>query len=362
MKPVTIAVSVKNPGFAADLARGLSLLDRPYFIEFAGEKGVNVLENRWDVLLVDFDKNEGLTACFEPYRVIRADEDTCRISQISSQVDEAVRRYRDECTGSTDAFKERTIGTGTGSGKTRTVIFRSLWGGAGTTSLALAAGRMLSGAYGERVLYLPFTPRDGSLLYRRDAEAENTAEGNGMELFYRMRNGRPFHFSEYVSCDYTGLEYLSWGSSEAVPGLMSEEEQLQFLCLCAEQAEYDWILADFGTGDMVIPRAVQILVDNLLDCRTAYRRPDDDPKNMSEELQLTVQNRGLENRLEAASDPDGERRQKKFVMELMDDGESFVTDDAGKVEIVLSKSYAAGIKIFSEWLLETVGKSVEMWG
>lgn len=362
MKPVTIAVSVKNPGFAADLARGLSLLDRPYFIEFAGEKGVNVLENRWDVLLVDFDKNEGLTACFEPYRVIRADEDTCRISQISSQVDEAVRRYRDECTGSTGAFKERTIGTGTGSGKTRTVIFRSLWGGAGTTSLALAAGRMLSGAYGERVLYLPFTQGDGSLLYRRGAEAENTAEGKGLELFYRMRNGRPFHFSEYVSCDYTGLEYLNWGSGGAVPGLMSEEEQLQFLHLCAEQAEYDWILVDLGTGNMDASGIVRILVDNLMDSRTAYCRLDGEPENMSEEIQLTVQNRGLENRLEPVSDQDEERRQKKFVMELMDDGESFVTDGAGKVEIVLSKSYAAGIKIFSEWLLETVGKSVELWG
>ena len=361
MKPVTIAVSVKNPGFAADLVRGLSLLDRPYCIEIAGKKGENAMDNRWEALVSDFSENEGLTACFEPYRVIRADEDTCRISQISSQIDEAVRRYREKCAGCTDEFEERTIGTGTGNGKTRTVIFRSLWGGAGTTSLALAAGRMLCGAYGERVLYLPFTPKDGSLLYRRDMEAENTAEGQGLELFYRMRNGRPFHFSEYVSCDYTGLEYLNWGSGGAVPQLMSEKEQLQFLYLCAEHAEYDWILVDLGTGDMDVPGAVRILVDNFLDCRTAYRRPDDEPESRDEEFQMIIQNRGLENRLEQISEQEEERMQKSFSMELMDDGESFVTDDAGKVEIVLSKSYAAGIKIFSEWLLETVGKSVEMW-
>ncbi len=361
MKPVTIAVSVENPGFAADLVRGMSLLDRPYCIEIAGAKYENALENRWEVLVTDFAENEGLTACFEPYRVIRADEDTCRISQISSRIDEAVRRYRDECAGCTDEFEERTIGTGKDNGKTCTVIFRSLWGGAGTTSLALAAGRMLSGAYGERVLYLPFTPRDGSLLYRRDMEAENTAERKGLELFYRMRNGRPFHFSEYVSSDYTGMEYLNWGSGGAVPGFMSEEEQLQFLYLCAEQEEYDWILVDFGTGDMDVPGALRILVDNLLDCRTAYRRTDGEPERRSEELQLVIQNRGLENRLEALSEQEEERRQKKIIMELVDDGESFVTDDAGKVEIVLSKSYAAGIKIFSEWLLENVGKSVEMW-
>ena len=361
MKPVTIAVSVKNPGFAADLVRGLSLLDRPYCIEIAGDKCETALENRWEVLVFDFAENEGLAACFEPYRVIRTDENTCRISQISSQIDEAVRRYRDECAGCTDKFEERTIGTETGNGKTSTVIFRSLWGGAGTTSLALAAGRMLSGAYGEQVLYLPFTPRDGSMLYRRDAEVENTAEGTGIELFYRMRNGRPFLFSEYVSCDYTGLEYLNWDSGGVGQVLMSEEEQLQFLHMCAEQEEYDWILADLGTGNMDVSGAVGILVDNHLDCRTAYRRTDGEPEYRSEELQLVIQNRGLENRLEAVSDQNEERLQKKFVMELMDDGESFVTDDAGKVEIVLSKSYAAGIKIFSEWLLETVGKSVEMW-
>ena len=362
MKPVTIAVSVKNPGFAADLVRGMSLLDRPYCIEIAGEKSENAFESRWEVLVTDFAGNEGLEACFEPYRVIQADEDTCRISQISSRIDEAVRRYRDECAGCTDEFKERTIGTGTGMGKTRTVCFRSLWGGAGTTSLALAAGRMLSGAYGERVLFLPFTPSDGSLLYRRDAEAEHTAEGKGMEVFYRMRNGRPFLFSEYVSCDCTGLEYLNWGSGGAGQVLMSEEEQRQFLHLCAEKEEYDWILADLGTGNMDVSGTVQILVDNLLDCRTAYRRTDDATERRYEELQLVIQNRGLENRLEAVPDQEEEEKiKKKFVMELMDDGESFMTDDAGKVEIILSKSYAAGIKIFSEWLLDTVGKSVEMW-
>ena len=361
MKPVTIAVSVKNPGFAADLVRGLSLLDRPYCIEIVREKSENAFESRWEALVTDFTGNEGLRACFEPYRVVRADEYTCRISQISRRIDAAVRRYRDECAGCTDKVEERTIGTETGNGKTHTVIFRSLWGGAGTTSLALAAGRMLSGAYGERVLYLPFTPRDGSMLYRKDAEAENTAEGTGMELFYRMRNGRSFHFSEYVSCDYTGLEYLNWGSDGAGQVLMSEEEQLQFLHMCAEREEYDWILADLGTGNMDVSGAVRILVDNHLDCRTVYRRTDGGQERRSEELQLVIQNRGLENQLEEISDQNEERLQKSFIMELMDDGESFVTDDAGKVEIVLSKSYAAGIKIFSEWLLENVGKSVEMW-
>ena len=357
MKPVTIAVSLKHPGFAEDLVRGLLSLDRPYFVEIAGAEGETAPESRWEVLVTDSEGKEGLTGCFEPYRVIRADENTCRISHISSQIDAAARQYRE----SREEPVQSTVPAGIYKGNSRVVCFQSCWGGAGTTSLALACGRMLSGAYGEHVLYLPFTVRDGSVIYRHGAEAEDPAGAGGTELFYRMKNQRPFHFGDYVCTDYAGLEYLNWGRGGMKSGNMSEEEKIRFLKLTAEQGEYDWILVDQGTGNLPFDAAVRVMVDNLQDSRAVSPEKQYGREILGSGIRIMVHNRGLENRMEAESDAAGKNGNGSFILELVDDGESFLTDEAGKVELVLSKSYAAGIKIFSEWLLETVGNPVEMW-
>ena len=357
MKPVTIAVSVKHPGFAEDLVRGLMKLGRSYFVEITGTEGETAPESRWEVLVTDSEGKTGLAGCFEPYRVVRADENTCRISHISSQIDAAARKYREN----REEPVQSNTAAGIYKGKSRVVCFQSSWGGAGTTSLVLACGRMLSGAYGEHVLYLPFTVQDGSVIYRHGTEAEDPSGAGGTELFYRMKNQRPFHFGDYVCTDYAGLEYLNWGRGSMKSGNMSEEEKILFLKLTADQGEYDWILVDQGTGDLPFDAVVRVMVDNLQDSRTVSPEKDYSREILESEIQIMVHNRGLENRLETASDTAGQNRNSSFILELVDDGESFVTDEAGKVELVLSKSYAAGIKIFSEWLLETVGNPVEMW-
>ena len=356
MKPVTIAVSVKHAGFAADLAKGLMELGRPYFVEIAGAEGETAPESQWEVLVTDFGEKEGLAACFEPYRVIHVQEDTCRISRIAGRISAAARKLRSQAE---EEYPEPSAGTGHGeleSGSGRIVLFQSFWGGAGVTSLAVASGRMLSGAYGERVLYLPLTARDGSRMYRRGCEGSRMTEGSGpegtaAELYYRMKNGRPFCLDDYVCSDDAGLEYLSWGVSGGSADGMSGEELTAFLKLLGKMTDYGWILADGGTGDFSGPADLRVLVDSRQDCRC---RPGD---SCTGELRLLVHNRGMENRLE----PSGGMMPGTSVLELMEDGESFLTDEEGTVEIILSKTYGAGIKIFSEWLLETVANPVESW-
>ena len=48
-------------------------------------------------------------------------------------------------------------------------------------------------------------------------------------------------------------------------------------------------------------------------------------------------------------------------MELIHDGESFLTSEDGRTEILLTKSYGAGIKLIADTLMERVPKSVEDW-
>lgn len=352
MRSAAIAVSVKNQYFAEEMAKGLAGLDRPYYIEIIRAEGQIDAQKNYEVLITDFYNFDDVTGCFEPYRVIRTDEETCRISILSKQIDAAVRKYRD----SLATVPEQHMMSKHEKRKTKTVFFQSLWGGAGITALTLAAGRMLSGAYGERVLYFPLTERDGSMMYRCGLEAETAAAGNVPELFYRMKNQRPFCMSEFTEVDYSGLDYLNWGNPKDGNVTVTAEERIQFLELTAAQDQYDWILVDVGTGNSLVPADVRVTMDNLQDSRAVSGEGGKKPDFMKEEVQILIQNRGLENRLNVK-----EETQNQFIMELIDDGESFVTDETGKVELILSKSYAAGIKIFSEWLLETVANRVEIW-
>ena len=356
MKPVTIAVSVKHAGFAEELARGLMELVRPYFVEIPGAEGETAPESRWEVLVTDFGENEGLAACFEPYRVIAVQEDTCRISQIAGRISAAARKLRSQEAAEHPAYPDEDCQGEMEPGRSRLVIFRSFWGGAGVTTLAVAAGRMLSGAYGERVLYLPLTARDGSRMYRRETEGSGP-EGTAAELYYRMKKGRTFCLDDYVCSDDAGLEYLSWGTSGGGAEGMSGEELTEFLRLLGKMTDYGWILADAGTGDFSGPAVLRVLVDSRQDCRCRPAENGRTGDSCTGELRLLVHNRGLENRLEPSED----MRTGIFALELMEDGESFLTDEAGTVEIILSKTYGAGIKKFSEWLLETVANPVEWW-
>jgi hypothetical protein len=46
---------------------------------------------------------------------------------------------------------------------------------------------------------------------------------------------------------------------------------------------------------------------------------------------------------------------------IIHDNESFLADESGKVEISMSKSYAEGVKILVELLMEGVSKPAETW-
>lgn len=355
MKPVTIAVLTKEAGLAADLARGLAERGSHFVIETVtpeqaenwGMQPRNGPEKYYEVLVTDYEEKDGLRGCFEPSRVVLTGENPCRISDIHGKIMEAAGQPE----GSLRLVDEQAA---------RVVEFGSFWGGSGVTSLAVAAGRMLAGAYGERVLYVPFTQRDGSLDYRCISSEGIREPGRSLgspvrELAYRLKNRRPVFWQNFSQSDDYSLDYLWCGREKNELLELEKEEQILLLEGLKLSGEYDWIFVDRGNGILPAASDIRIAVDSQQDCR---RREIGRTESGVCGLEILVVNHGLENRKDAAASDAGETM---VSVELIHDGESFLSGADGQTEIIMSKSYAVGIKIFSELLLEMVSNPAESW-
>ena len=356
MKPVTVAVFMKEPAHGQELARGLAERNTAFHI-MVFEAEITP-ETEWEVLVTDFDVKVDAGQEFWASRGIRLTE-PCSISQISEMI---VKRV--------SCLRGGWMNTADGKNICHTAAFFSRWGGSGVTSLALSVGRILSGAFGERVLYLPFTCRDGSLDYR-DAGFQHKTEGagtlcRGQELVYRMKYDRLSCLSSFVSEDEYGLHYLSVqnGEENILAGL-DLEELTQFYAHLQEVGGYDWIVADWGSMSPKEWFSFSIYVENMQDSRTGYcqshypvdsGRTEKDGKAVCETgtCKIILQNHGLENRLT-------DRYDGTAFVEIIHDGESFLTRDDGCVEISLNKSFSEGVKIIADYLMEAVANSVESW-
>ncbi|MGN1143757.1 MAG: hypothetical protein ACI4SU_04265, partial [Anaerovoracaceae bacterium] len=322
MKPVRIAVLMKEAAFGRAVARGLAESGNGFLIEVAepgppetpgtqetpetpGTQGMPgnpktsgaglpeewvCRSETWEVLVTDC----GPEACLDggsgaglkdnveeqgPGLVI-VDPETCRISQICRQVQEAADRVRERrCAGSGERLRYRR-GTwqndqrngdgrpGKDGQQTEIIGFLGLCGGCGTTALAVTAGRMLAGAYGEKVLYLPLTDMDGAWVYResdmlrrKGSSGEFTPEAcppgeyssgehspgacpqRGKELLYRLSHGLPCSVERFMVRDCYGLEMAA--GMDCLP----TEERLELLTHLAETGGYDRIILDLGSRE-----------------------------------------------------------------------------------------------------------------
>lgn len=386
MKPVRIAVLMKEPAFGRAVARGLAESGNGFLIEVMERdllaSGAALLEEwmdrseTWEVLVTDCGSEDCLESGSgdgleegeknQSPGLVLVDPETFRISQLCRQVQETADRVRErKGIGSGESLRQRH-GTSEDGMQTEIIGFLGLYGGCGVTALAVTVGRMLAGAYGEKVLYLPLTETDGAWLYR-EAELLQT-EGSsgecpqrGKELLYRLSHELPCSVEGFVLRDCYGLEML-----EGI-GCLSSEELQDLLTHLAEKGGYDWILADLGSRECLRPVGKQtavicsalVEVGNRMDSRCrlglsitlenrAYPNgwTDPDGLNASDSLperRIMVWNHGIENRMAA-----GEQE----WLEIAHDGESFLPNrETGRIEIAMTKNFAIGVKNLTEILL-----------
>ena len=347
MKPATVAVLMEDDGLAKDLARGLAENGEHLLIEILRPGDAENSGKRYEVLVTDFEEKDGLTDGFEPSKVVRIGDSPYRISKIYGRIMDIASGQRTMHGSTSDAAAVITV--------------NSPWGGSGATSLAVTAGRMLAGAYGEKVLYVPLTWQDGSLEYRDPAGLRIKKEGSERihsvkELVYRLKNERPVFWPNFTVTDEYGLEYLWCGEKENELLLLEEAEQACVFRHLQESGSYGWIIADVGNQTAeseYLHSSVSVTADSQMDSRMIKERADE---AAGKGISVLVKNHGLENRV---YDRGGEAVNFSAAAELIHDGESFVSRDDGWTEIIMSKSYAVGVKIFSELLLELASKRAE---
>lgn len=397
MKPVRIAVLMKEPAFGRAVARGLAESGNGFLIEVAERElpeGLpeilpEILPEECEVLVTDCGPEEclggssgaGMKEDMEKQGpgLVMVDPETCRISQLCREVQAAadrVRERRDISNGESLRHRQGTWQNGQRNGEgrpgkgdqpTEIIGFLGVCGGCGVTATAVTAGRMLAGAYGEKVLYLPITETDGAWVYRetemlRRKSSSGECPQRGKELLYRLSHGLPCSVEGFVLRDCYGLEMIE--GMDCLPA----EERLELLTHLAEKGGYDRIILDLGNREsfQAVRRqaedmcSVFVEVGNRLDGRcvldsTFAPNPPITPDSLNKpvffpERRIMVWNHGAENRepaVMAASD------EQPVILEIAHDGESFLPDrETGRIDIAMTKNFAIGVKNLTEFLLK----------
>ncbi len=370
MKPVKIAVSTKEPGLAKDLARGLSELGKHFIIEVLegnlSEKTYPETQRRLltdaEVLVTDQEEKNVSAAGFEPSEVVWLEETSLRISRIYKKIMDIVSEKRDGA-GSAYIFG----GNGAEAGETARILsFFSRQGGSGVTSLAVTAGRMLSGMYGEKVLYICTKKEDDSLMYR----CSTGGDGLLQELRYRLKNRRPIYLDRFTERDDYGLEYLRIsGSGETLAELKAEEMQ-PLLQEIGEAGGYEWILLDTGVPGSMPDWGMPVEICNTDDSRCWIQQAAEEKLRNPEDCRETgIRGIQIWNR---CTGKECLPQTIDCLFEIPYDRESFLcAEDSWKQEmgqncwtdISMYKTFAAGVRNLIAWLMKdrSLSNLVEPW-
>ena len=413
MEPIKIAVSTKEPGFARALARGLAEYGEGLYIRILeadpdmtaaglhgpGQDGTAPPASAdWDVLVTDLDLSapDGWKD-----RIVKLESYAISVKQVMDAVMEAAYTAG-RCTG-------RRRQPETADGRRSVIIgFYGRYGSSGVTSIALTVGRMLAGAFGEKVLYLSFAPVDDAVLYGAvpygaalyDAALYDAAlDGEGAavgpeepvaageagrdrrrsrkELLYRLRQEAPFYFQQYIEEDEYGLHCLHPCDGENCFSAMEIQERRQVLDRISAAAGYNVIIADLGKrpeGNEFAETGCDLSVEvrNRLDRRWALQERRKEPYSRWVD-HVTIWNRNEENCGMEKKDPercrteDDLEKNPLIEFEIEDDTESFQiftyaaggyeeVESSGFISISMTKGFAMGIKNFADFLEENVLK------
>ena len=148
----------------------------------------------------------------------------------------------------------------------RILSFCADQGGAGVTAVSLTMARLLAGMQDGRVLYLELVPPD-ALQEKDDSgwQAYTCITEPPLrpvaELEYRLRCMPACRLQPYLARDSSGLYYLR---------LHRDTQLLEKLLACS--GDFDWILADCGTGAPVSAQGRRFHICNVLDRRSQRSR------------------------------------------------------------------------------------------
>ena len=205
--------------------------------------------------------------------------------------------------------------------------FFSLWGGSGTTSIAIETGRLLSLHYEKTVLYLSLAPKEDFPIY---AEVDLSPVRSKRELIYRVEKDIVAPRHVYTASDRWGLLFIKDEVVRSSFLEMDEKSILEWIVKLKKSWQPDIILVDFGTHlwPKVYSGCMKLFhVVNAQDKRHIIQAVD----SIQDRNIVKIFNRCIQS---AVSDTE---------ISIEEDTESF-TEGKNSIMISPTKSFASGVR------------------
>ncbi|MCI8610066.1 MAG: hypothetical protein HFE73_10515 [Firmicutes bacterium] len=371
MKAIRIVISMKEMGFAQAMARGLAEAEEQLQITILSAeegtclvndpKGETECESAYQILVTDLDV--GLSEFWQK-RAVRLESYAVSVKEIIHRVMEMVYPPN-----RTESAEEKVNGR-----RPFIIGFYGVYGSCGLTSIAVTTGRILAGGYGEKVVYLSFTPQDDGQLYDEppyDGQGENSCGDrptSKKELMYRLQADMHFYLPQYVTEDRYGLAQFVGTGRENSFSIIPRKEQGGFLQRLAGLADYDIILVDLGVSPSVEP-GLEWGLDYLIEVRNRQDKRWEIKENMENgrpepTKKLILWNRGNERHIE---EDKAVTCHSRMQMEIMEDKESFqvwkpvdcetAKESSQAIAVSMTRDFAEGVKKLANFLEEIVLKA-----
>ena len=230
MESIRVAVCIRDDAFAVALARGLARESRNMQIRVGETRGSQLI--LYDTASVPdpipehgviLSKDQG--SCDYSKRTLFLYEDSRVL------VNQLIYIYFD-LTGRMAEYRHQL--------QSKVIAFASLSGGAGVTSLAVAAGRMFDLIYGSRCLYLNLKPFDDSCRY-----LERNDDGSLMKLLFHLERSDEVPLKAFIR-EGEGVDLLMTNAWNQHVQDLTEERMERLLSQIDDLGCYRYVLLDIG--------------------------------------------------------------------------------------------------------------------
>ena len=328
MEGVQIILAMREDAYGEALARGLGETEKRLDIRLVSPASLRIMagEGEKERILITDIKPSALPdfSSMSKLQIIHLDNKMVTVSEVLGQILELAG------SGSEKRWGKRKLQM------TDFPIFAfySPWGGSGTTSLVITAGRLLAGRTGKKAVYLNLTEQDQ---YRFYMEIDTSSLSGKKELLYRLKEHLPVYSAKFLTQDIWGLYFLQPEDKENTLFSFSADACGELFEELFARGEADLLLLDLGNRSpqpfFEMCKAV-FRVINQRDCRRFCPLSE-------QENGIQIENRSAENRKEGN------------VFYIIEDEESFQYVGQN-IKISASKSFSVGVRQITEYMEERI--------
>lgn len=237
-----------------------------------------------------------------------------------------------------------------GMAKSRLLIFASVTGGCGATSLSVAAAESLRILYGSRCLYVNLCPVNDAVRYLHFDESENL-----LKLFYYLDRDVDFPVESLIT-HTDNMDFFSTGLFNSYFGEMTPMRIEGFLERIEKLCVYDFVLLDIGNhfcrGNKELLGYADLAV---LISREDMKLPGKYLERVTGEIERRVES----GRLVSVVNYTGaswHQDESQDIIHISEDQDAFRERDDGLLEPVLTGNYGMEVSALARKIMEDINR------